>query len=119
MSLQTNMFLTRFNFVPKIIFDMAGISGLSWWTFTLATLIVESWNFLWRAITDLLNTALVTSVLSKAFYSLEPKKMKRRETYITHVNNSLVKKKKSTGISARHPLNRYTCKEITHVYKVG
>jgi len=30
MSLQTYLNLTRFNFVLEIIFDMAGISGLSW-----------------------------------------------------------------------------------------
>jgi hypothetical protein len=92
MSLQTNLILASFNFVPPTIFDMAGISGLSWWTFTLATLTVESWNFLWHAITDLLNTTYVTSILSNAFYSLEPNKMKWRETYITHAKNSLVNK---------------------------
>jgi hypothetical protein len=42
--------------------------------------------------TDLLNTAYVNSVFCSTCYSLQPKKMKRRETYITHANNSLVNK---------------------------
>jgi hypothetical protein len=92
MSLYTNLNLTRFNFVLQIIFDMAGITILSWQTVTLATLSVESWNFLWRALTFLLNTAYVSYVLINAFYSLEHNKMKWRESYIPHANNSLVNK---------------------------
>jgi hypothetical protein len=91
-SLYTNLILTRFNFVLQIIFDMAGIRRFPWQKVTLATLTVEFWNFLWRALTDLLNTAYVPYVLSNVFCSLEPNKMKWRETYIPHANDSLVNK---------------------------
>lgn len=111
MSLQTNLILTSFNFVLQIIFDMTAISGLSWWTLTLATLTVESWNFLWRAITDFLNTAYVTSVSSNALYSLEPNKMKWPETYITNASNSLVNR---NNLQAFQHVTLYT---DTHVRK--